>query len=355
MSDKTAIIFDTNFIIAHMHSLIEVHQKLSETFEVYVSDISIQERLSQKYLEMEGKYAKLNKFKSDFAYLANIEIKRTFEQQVEIDRKHTRKGYTDLFGDNIIPFEPDAELLKTVMDRVYKKIPPFINAENASDKGFKDTLLWLSLLGYFKDRGNESVIFITNDKGFQNNADALCKEFCECTGKIIEIQGNSFYDDYVKKDDGNDVQTLESPSLVVLSDFSILRERINDVITPLCLFECENNFGDTWLEQRFISHQVMTPERMKCAFESLRHIMTQNLFERELPPHIVFTAISDIESKYSIEMDVLQNALSLYEEMSVKFPDYLPQFFSAASTIFNKNYQEARKTNISSDDDDLPF
>jgi len=277
MENKSAVIFDTNFIIAHMSNLIEVHQKLSEKFDVYVSDISIQERLSQKYLELEGKYERINKIKSEYSYLAKIEIKRTFDQQVEIDRKHTQKGYSDLFGDNIISFEPDAETLKTVMDRVYKKIPPFINAENASDKGFKDTLLWLSLLLYFKDKGNESAIFITNDKGFRNNADVLCKEFNECTGKTIEIQGNNFYDDYVKKDDVEDVQTLDSSPLIILSDFSILREKINDAITSLCLLECENNFGDTWLEQRFVSHQIMTPEGMQCAFENLRHLMTQNI------------------------------------------------------------------------------
>jgi len=35
-------------------------------------------------------------------------------------------GYKELFGDNIIPFNPNANTLKILMDRVFKKIPPFI-------------------------------------------------------------------------------------------------------------------------------------------------------------------------------------------------------------------------------------
>jgi len=45
---------------------------------------------------------------------------------------------------------------------------------------------------YFKDYSGNAVIFITDDKGFKNNASVLCKEFEEYTGKAIEMQDKSF-------------------------------------------------------------------------------------------------------------------------------------------------------------------
>ena len=55
MSDdslKTAIVLDTNFIIEHIKDIREVHEKLINKFDVYITDISINERISQKYLEL---------------------------------------------------------------------------------------------------------------------------------------------------------------------------------------------------------------------------------------------------------------------------------------------------------------
>ena len=50
--EKKAIVLDTNFIIEHKKDLRNVVEKLSSFFDVYVTQISISERLSQKYLEL---------------------------------------------------------------------------------------------------------------------------------------------------------------------------------------------------------------------------------------------------------------------------------------------------------------
>lgn len=347
MNDKRAFVMDTNFIIEHRSGLRDVHQKLSETYDVFVSDISIQERISQKYLELRTKYDKIKKFKDEFKHLAKIETKRSFEKQYESERQQTQSGYKKLFGENIIQFVPDAEMLATIMDRVFKKTPPFINAENASDKGFKDTLLWLSLLGYFKDCSNDSVIFITNDRGFCNNSDALCKEFNECTGKTIEIRGNSFYNDLIKPNDHPKDVVLEP-----IPDITFLRERVQKAIASLCYREDEDYWGNIVWRNTFTLRVMVTKDDMQSIFTKLRAVIEENLFESALSADIALSVLGII-GELPIPIEDLQKALSLYEEICSKHQDYLQQFLSAASNIFNQNYKEMQLTE--GDDNDLPF
>jgi hypothetical protein len=349
VNDKTAIVIDTNFIIAHIKDLRDVHQKLSESYDVYVTDISIQERLSQRYLELRAKYDKIEKFRSEYANLVNIGLKRTFEEQYDAEARSIRNNYSSLLNNNIIPFAPDADMLKTVMDRVYMKTPPFVSGD--SDRGFKDTLLWLSLLGYFKENGSDAVGFITNDKGFRNNTDALCKEFNEYTGKAIEIHGNDFYDDFIKPSDSPNAITPEP-----LPDVSLLRERIQETISALCFGEYETgSWGEPVWVRTFAVRKKVTAEDIAAMFDKLHGVVAGNLFETDILPTVVF-AFDNIEDTFPMPMSVLQSALHLYEELYSKFQTYLPQFFSATANIFNKNYQEVIKPfEIPDDDDDLPF
>jgi hypothetical protein len=122
MSDKIAVVIDTNFIINHISDLREVHQKLSESYVVFVTDISIQERLSQKYLELKSRYEKIEKFRNENKDFVTVQIKKPFEERYEFEKAFTQKGYQEEFSNNIIGFNPSKNNLNLIMDRVYKKI-----------------------------------------------------------------------------------------------------------------------------------------------------------------------------------------------------------------------------------------
>lgn len=55
-------------------------------------------------------------------------------------------------------------MLSAMIDRANHRLPPFSAEKNASDKRFKDCLLWLSLLAYFKEHGEDHVVFVMDDK-----------------------------------------------------------------------------------------------------------------------------------------------------------------------------------------------
>ena len=146
---KRAFVFDTNFIIQNKE-LNEALNKLKEKFEVYISQVSIDERIAQKCRDVKKDFDEAERFKIKFIHFATIEFKKTFEEECEFYQTGMQAKYEEYFGDKIIPLKKDGETLSTVIDRANKRIPPFSSAKDASDKGFKDCLLWISLLNYFK-------------------------------------------------------------------------------------------------------------------------------------------------------------------------------------------------------------
>jgi len=366
MSDKrTAVVFETNFIIEHLSKLQDIYEKLSEHYDVFVPDISIQERLSQKYLELQKKYEEIENFRKKYPHLISISIKKSFNDQFEAEKKETQSAYLEAFGNNIIPYDQSADTLNTIMDRVFKKIPPFINADKASDKGFKDTMLWLSLLEFFKNYETSNIIFLTNDNGFRNNVDKLCGEFNKYTSKTIEIRENDYYNTLIEKkeesaitvaNESSEVDKLKNKVNEPLPDMNLLREKIQNIIFSLCCGEYDvNGWGELQWIYTFALHEQVTSEDMKAVFDNLREILNSNIFETDLPPDKVFIMTKKINNRCNIPLNALQDALYLYEDIYTKHKEYLPQFYSVVANIFNKNYQKYSIPPPPPSDDEMPF
>lgn len=69
---------------------------------------------------------------------------------------------------------PSASRFQSVMERAFSKLPPFGGKEKNSDKGFKDVLIWESILEFTAQHENANIIFYTKDKGYK---DVLVDEF----------------------------------------------------------------------------------------------------------------------------------------------------------------------------------
>ena len=63
MGDRKAFVFDTNFIIENIKNIDEVVQNLSTDFNVYVTQVSIDERIAQNRRESKEKFDKVVYFK----------------------------------------------------------------------------------------------------------------------------------------------------------------------------------------------------------------------------------------------------------------------------------------------------
>ncbi|MGI6434975.1 MAG: PIN domain-containing protein [Syntrophomonadaceae bacterium] len=349
MCKKRAFVFDTNFIIENLN-LKEVVANLSEDFTVYVTQVSIDERISQKYMELKKKYEKLTEFTDEYRGIAAICITTLFDKKFEAEKELTQNGYIELFGEHIIPFSSNDATFSKILDRVFKKVPPFLSFDGASDKGFKDSLIWLSLLEFFQSNGEDDIIFITNDNGFRKNTDALCKEFSEFTGKSIVIKDNSYYKSLFESKVSETIPPKKGSPLLDVNQF---REKIHDIIYSLCGVYDEDYWGNPNWTRTFTLNQRVDSAYMEYVFTHLKQDIRDNLFETAISAEKVLGLDDRVTSEIPIPLSALEDALSLYEEIQQKLPDYLQQFYSAAATIMNTNYIEPQVIDV--EDDEIPF
>ena len=356
MAGKTIIILDTNFIIEHISDLHELHDKLSEKNDVYVTQISIDERISQKYLELKSKYEKIETFKKEHSAFATIELREPFEKRFDTEKQRTLNGYYKEFGDHIIQFSPDEDVLKTVMERVYIKIAPFLNKDGASDKGFKDTLMWMSILKYFKELEEdiEGVIFITNDNGFRNNVDMLQAEFVTVTGKTIEIKDNNYYKILLGDEGPTVVKEAEGLRKLTAVDKQVIRNRIEDTVNAVCNTMIYDYWENEKWEMTFTTNERFDVDYIKIIFSSLKEELNDHIFENQISAYSIFALDDRINEIYPISMEALDAVNELYEDIQNKYPEYLEQFFNAVCEIMNRNYVSEHIPE-DSEDDELPF
>lgn len=76
----------------------------------------------------------------------------------------------------IVLLIPNDNRFKGIVQRAFDKAPPFGGKEKNSDKGFKDVLIWESILELTISHKNANILFYTKDNGFK---EVLTEEFHE--------------------------------------------------------------------------------------------------------------------------------------------------------------------------------
>lgn len=77
MAEKKAFVFDTNFIIQNQN-LDEALDKLKEKFSVYITQVSIDERIAQNCRDLKAQFDEAEKCKVKFIHFATISFKKTY-------------------------------------------------------------------------------------------------------------------------------------------------------------------------------------------------------------------------------------------------------------------------------------
>ena len=346
MSEKKALVFDTNFILENT-DLVCVVDTLKDDYNVYITQVSIEERLSQRQFELGDIFRDLEKVRRRLKGISKISLSKSLEECIKKDKEIACEAYMELFGERIIPFKQSNDIFVTVFKRALIKQPPFISEKGASDKGFKDCLIWLSLLEYFQDREEEEVLFLTNDNGFRKYADSLGEEFLKATGKKITIKENSYYKSYKDTEKPENETPETSPPL---PDVKLIREEISQTVNSLCGDEIEDDFGRPEWVVTFTLKQKVDAPYMEAIFDHFEEFIKAHLFDPTIKADEVFELDDRVTNGIPVSITALENALTLQKSIKQKLPEYLPQFYSAAATIFNKNYRA-----FADIDDDLPF
>lgn len=347
MSEKKAFVFDTNFII-QVKDLNEVINNLKDEFTVYVTQVSIDERIGQQCRDLRKKYDEIPKIQEEYKGILSIGITNSYEKNLELFRGLIQQNYDKTFGENIIPFHTEKTMFEDVLNRANFKLPPFI--ESTSDKGFKDALIWLSMLKYFKSNGEKKVYLVTNDKGFRDNEKYLCKEFKETTGKDLTIKSNDYYKELLKTE--SETQPVERQDN--LPDFTQLRNRIENVMTKICSDEKLDYYGNIDWFQTFFLNKKADNSFVYVFFYRLKNNIMKHIFDVGVPATEIFNHDERVEDgAIPISLNSLESVLKLYEDILNDYPEYKEQFYGAVANILNRNYREPLFKEIP--EDEVPF
>ena len=106
MSENIALVFDTNFIIQNQ-KLDKVLSKLQEGYAVYVTQVSVEERIAQQCREIKYKIDSISKLQNDYRGLATIKLTTTYDKRAAEIRRFVQAAYDKTFGECIIPLDKD--------------------------------------------------------------------------------------------------------------------------------------------------------------------------------------------------------------------------------------------------------
>lgn len=196
---KTLIVFDTNKLRAtirggpsyssfefskefkELQSFI-VQKGLSDCIDIGVSSIVIEELLNQKIEQYTKDINSISEIRIRLSELPGVDFTRLRLPDTTFDcQTHLNPLLEKFIQDNeiIIIDIPDYKfgyLFKEIVKRAVEKKPPFRQGEKSSDAGFKDTVIWMSLLNYENLKKYDKVIFVSNDSGFNEKCKSEFEE-----------------------------------------------------------------------------------------------------------------------------------------------------------------------------------
>jgi hypothetical protein len=355
-NQKIAIVLDTNFIIEQKDNFTKTVDNLSQNHFVFVTEISINERVSQKYLEIKNAYDKIENIKKEYKAYATINLHKSFDVKFKDVEKETRAAYEKYFKDRVIKFTSNNQTLNEVLERVYRKVPPFKTAHGSSDKGFKDTLLWMSTMQFFKDYSEVlEIIFITNDKEFLENAELLKTEFKNITQKKIEIKDNNYYKVLLGESTETIAKEEKNIKELSIAQKGILRDRIEETINNICYVYDYDYYGNPIHNRAFEIYKKIEYKEAQEFFENLNDTLGYHIFDKYIEPSIAFGQIVKVLNKNNIPIVDLEKAYELYKIIKTEYAEYIIPFLNTVCEIINRNYEEDFKYVELSDDDELPF
>lgn len=213
---------------------------------------------------------------------------------------------------------PSDNRFKTIIKRAFDKKPPFEGKDKNSDKGFKDVLIWESILEFAQLHKQSNIIFYTKDNGFKDTLNAEFKEMypnaeifilsseneikkvLEEWVKIIDINKLLPIEQYVENRDFK--EWIESPDFerqINDCDYGIVEK--NRLIMNTCLklitYENINVISES---ETFIDYSVDTTLEVRYTFKGGSSV-TESIDVTFLVKYILYEYYS-IEDAYRTDI-----------------------------------------------------
>lgn len=379
---NTIIILDTNFLrkkrlFKNIEYFIQSYENIADIFttETVIDELT----MFYKTIFFTEVLPQLEKYPSLYEILG-IDYKiSSFSNISERDvAKEIRLKLIDLFGGNIIAHRPVK--INDIYKRAIQKKPPFSGKDKKSDDGFKDTMIWLSILNYsYENYAN--IIFVSNDNDFKNNKTEfsnrkkiLTKEFEKKHKKPIKIYGDapeikgSDLENSPSENSSSERSLEENPDeiLKIYEKMSEFREKLNKIIDNT-FAERVSDINGSRLESRFDINKSINISDYDSFKKHLNTLIKENIISDRISASIFlqpYLSEDNIREYNKINVGALAELLKLMTEFEKELPNYKDAFLSKINSrideIANINEMEYfmktnYSTNIIIDDEDLPF
>lgn len=321
---KTLIVFDTNSLIStekgevaysffafgKPYQIVEefiVGNGLTEMVHLAVPQWAIEELKDQKKRSYDSDVAQFKKLAirlSGLPHTGEISFPETeFDCTAYVEQKATEFLTTKQIQLLEIKEEIANNVLKSMMIRVMKDQgykAPFSHSGKYKDAGFKDNLVWESLMNHAQVAEYDKVIFICKDGDFNRHC---VDEFLAKWGKYIAIEKeeqNVIAE--LKKDYGNFIDNRKVYDFV---DKDYFKDYLNDILKKLTYIQLEKELTiENYKVENYCSAVERTQDE-EGGFESLRIVSniifhtTQNGEKTQISADAI-TFLTDFET-FTIE------------------------------------------------------
>lgn len=352
---KNIVIVDTNFLVNNTGNIKEIVKELQEKeIEVYVPELVKEEFINIQLRKLEEAYSKLENLKN-LQKIIDLKYRKK-----EDTRKMVEGIYNNIFEENfknkIIVYNKESMLDRMLERNKYKK-PPFYNENNSSDKGFKDTIILLTIIDFISSFGDDAIFyFITSDNGFIKYKNEIEKEiFDKCAKNITIVEGkdkNKVYKELnIVEEKSNQEEKTENIFSKEEINIEEIRKRINELMDIFIWTTSFDYYGNLQDERRFEISNYINNEKTEKFLNSIDGIIEDNIFRNEILVETFFETNEWVFSKNSIDVDTMKEISELYKK--VKDTKYKEAFINYISQRINENKVNNMFTVES--DDDLPF
>lgn len=352
---KNIVIVDTNFLVNNTGNIKEIVKELQEKeIEVYVPELVKEEFINIQLRKLEEAYSKLENLKN-LQKIIDLKYRKK-----EDTRKMVEGIYNNIFEENfknkIIVYNKESMLDRMLERNKYKK-PPFYNENNSSDKGFKDTIILLTIIDFISSFGDDAIFyFITSDNGFIKYKNEIEKEiFDKCAKNITIVEGkdkNKVYKELnIVEEKSNQEEKTENIYSKEEINIEEIRKRINELMDIFIWTTSFDYYGNLQDERRFEISNYINNEKTEKFLNSIDGIIEDNIFRNEILVETFFETNEWVFSKNSIDVDTMKEISELYKK--VKDTKYKEAFINYISQRINENKVNNMFTVES--DDDLPF
>ncbi len=155
----------------------------STKIEIAIPKIVLEELKQQQNKSFEDDLLKLNENFKKFSDFPETELKfPKINYKDHLDEKTS--AYMGVYKIKEIE-NPSKEILDKLIEKVLKKEKPFYKNKGSVDSGFKDNIIWESILKFVAENRYDKYFFLSDDSDFED--EKLKMEFIQITRKELII------------------------------------------------------------------------------------------------------------------------------------------------------------------------